>query len=644
MKYFLIVLISLYHITNGQVRDTTESSGSLTKDSSLVKINKAAAIDSVKKTAVVDTLKPLHQQTLSENSFFITNKQIIKLDYRYTGDLFKPFGFYFTKDFGFIGQPNEVMLYGTGFSGISYLEDGILFNNRLTNSLDLNQIQSENIDSIEIVPSPRGFLYSPYNNAVSVNFISKDFLSRPPYSRIKFYQGPNGEAMVDGLFNAWLYKKFNASFDITNRKTNTSYLNSSFSLWQTRLKLKYLLSDKINIIGNFYYVTSRTGLNGGADIIKIDSTTSNPNTILYDELLAPVVYPDRIEQIKQQFFSIRLLGKFSKSSGTDLTFYYKTDFDGISRGKDSTFFSNTNRNKIYGASLKQNFSEEFFNLTLTGNYEKYDLNYDIVSSNTFPVYNYNSSVYSASAVLSLNLPDKKFIPSAFYKISHNSISFYNRNERGFGFDLTFKPLPNISLYAGYSLYQNNFSNADIKNLEIGGSYSDKDLFIDMRFFSRKDFYPENYGLIQTAGFASIQKDMNGISTAINFSFYRLMIESAAAYYVNPSDQTNYFYNVPRFTFSGGLYYKDILFNSNLDLKTGLVYYHNSQRANSFSGNSANLVASNNRIDFTIEGRIQEAAIVYFVWQNLLNTKYFLVPYYPMPKRSIRFGIAWELFN
>jgi hypothetical protein len=87
---------------------------------------------------------------------------------------------------------------------------------------------------------------------------------------------------------------------------------------------------------------------------------------------------------------------------------------------------------------------------------------------------------------------------------------------------------------------------------------------------------------------------------------------------------------------GGLFYKDILFENNLDLKTGIVIKYYDFVSEEFE--------SAYQFDFTIAGRIQESAIVYFSWENLFNEQYFIVPYFPMRERGVRFGLAWELFN
>ncbi|MBK7868123.1 MAG: TonB-dependent receptor [Ignavibacteriales bacterium] len=56
------------------------------------------------------------------------------------------------------------------------------------------------------------------------------------------------------------------------------------------------------------------------------------------------------------------------------------------------------------------------------------------------------------------------------------------------------------------------------------------------------------------------------------------------------------------------------------------------------------VPASGQIDFFVAGTIQKVATIYFAWENLLNAKYYLSPYYPVLPRNIRFGIAWEFLN
>ena len=115
------------------------------------------------------------------------------------------------------------------------------------------------------------------------------------------------------------------------------------------------------------------------------------------------------------------------------------------------------------------------------------------------------------------------------------------------------------------------------------------------------------------------------------------MEDQASYYTT-GNLLELLYLFPKVNFTGGLYYKNILFSNNLNLKTGLIYSFMGKRNSSIGE-----VNSNWKLDFTA-GEIQKVAMIYFTWENLFNNEYYIVPYYPMYQRGIRFGIAWELFN
>ena len=81
------------------------------------------------------------------------------MEYQYTGDYLRVHPFNFIKDLGFTGQPNETFIYGVGNNAVSYLMDGVSVNDRYSNSLNLNLIQSEDVDSIEIIPLPLSLIH-----------------------------------------------------------------------------------------------------------------------------------------------------------------------------------------------------------------------------------------------------------------------------------------------------------------------------------------------------------------------------------------------------------------------------------------------------------------------------------------------------
>jgi outer membrane receptor protein involved in Fe transport len=122
--------------------------------------------------------------------------------------------------------------------------------------------------------------------------------------------------------------------------------------------------------------------------------------------------------------------------------------------------------------------------------------------------------------------------------------------------------------------------------------------------------------------------------------------------------------LPKFTSNGGVYYIDTLFSNNLKLKTGFNYYSYGSRyeqrfdyekgiSSSYLYDQINattyLINRNEftpsfQLDFFLAGRIQDSAIIYFTWENLLDARYSIVPYYPLYPRGLRFGVAWEFLD
>ena len=648
--FFIFLLLSIYVSSNSNLYPQNIDSSAIkknplllntiTKDS--VTTDTTGLLSTKKNLIKADTLVPLQQKPLYDHSYFINHGKIFHYNYRYTGDLLREYPFIFIKDEGFIGQANETFIYGAGSDGISFMQDGILYNDRFTNSLDLNNIQSDFIDSIEVIPSPRGFLYGLSPNPAAVNFITKDYLSVTPYSRIKYYQGPSGESFVDGFFSALLIKDLNISFDITNRNADSTYDNSDFNIWQAKTRLKYFLSNSFNIIGTYGYIKSLKGINGGINIDSAASVNPDLNSILYDNITAPVNFPNRKEEFIQHYFNISLLSNLFKKIKGGLDLYYRFNqnkFFGI----DTSISETKNKNKISGISLRQEFSQNIFKISLLGNFEHIDYNTGSIEKKIYTVSSGNLNNFSAASILSLNLLDGKLIPSVFYKYFKGK-DFYRKynNLNGIGTDVSYLLYNNFKFYFGYSNFESPYISKNISNTEFSINYLTGDNLISFKIFNR------DIALGKTEPDLFLYKNITGLGLKADYHIEQLLLEFSGEYYSNPgSDFKNL---MPDLNFMSGVFYNGILFNSNLNLKTGFLFYYTgaqnlpqiySQPVLSYYNNN---IASSLKIDFTLIGEIRRVAIIYFTWENLLDKKYFITPFYPMPSRGIRFGLGWELFN
>lgn len=650
IKKLLIILLIFTTNHLSQVLDSLkiDTTTSATDSLQTEVTDSTTLIDSLKTTQPPDTLSPIYGAPLSGVSTIINRNTFLFTNYRYSGDFIRSFQFNFTKDLGFTGQPHETFIYGIGDNGISYLRDGVLWNNRYTNSLDLNFIQSEDVDSIEIIPSPRGFLYGPYNNPVALNFIMKDFISPEPYTRLKYYEGPDGEAMIDGKFNALIAKRWNFSFQATNRIVDSTYRNSEFSIWQANAKLKYFLSNSINLTGWYYFVKSDQGLNGGVDFDSLSQISSDPDSDLYEPLSAPVLYPSRTLEVTQHSFGLRLQIKSFENGHGELNFYQKYLLDELRNQRDSIKISEDLKDNVSGIAIKYRQRFDLFSFNVFSNYESNRVDKDIENTyNGIPVFEdrilKDYEIFSLGGITALHLLNDALEFSVFYKFNNISVVDFSSNRTGGGVDVKYNLINLLHFYLGissYTNYENNSANA----FEVGGKIILNNLLVDLKYSRshfnllrlRRFFGPRTSGVVQL-------EEISALGLILRYKLWLILLEANTAYYIKSEDRE--LSDLPELQFNGGIYLNDFFFDGNLNLKAGFKFYYTG-KINSAENHLHNKIEvdPSNKIDFTLIGKIGEVAIFYFIWENLFDNTYFITPYYPMPRRNIRFGLAWELFN
>lgn len=646
------LLFLLFLFIPGSIYSQQDSTGVIAvsiKDTTFV--NDSSLVDSTSLVkSKVDSVIILNEKSFSDNSFFIYSKDITFNDYRYAGDFLRIFPLTFIKDLGFIGQDNEVYLYGVPSSAATYMNDGIYFNNRFTLQTDLNHIQTESVDSIEVINLPRGFLYGAELNPVAINFIEKDIYSKQPFTRIKYYEGPFGEAFVDGKFSINTFKRINISADVSNKKVDNRYVNSDFSLWRAGIKAKYFLSNSINLIGSYYHIKSLVGFNGGVDVDSIATYSTDINSVLYDNVLAPVKYPTRFLKSTQHHFALHTLTDFEGWGRSDIQLYYKftldEDYEPLSNYENKL----TNKNKVIGFAAAHTLEQDFWKLNLIGNYEQQVLRNINVVPTYFSDDTINTNTISFSAIASIFLFDSSIVPSFFSRIKNQSSDAnypltYNKNLFGFGADVSLILNNEIKLYVGISTFDQNFSEwSQMRTEEIGVQVNYDFVQTELKYFNVTNRYVQTiYPMIDYFGYNII--NFMGASLNANFSLWNFSLETLTSIYKNAGTNSGAnVLDVPDVTFRGGVYFKGLAFNSNLDIKTGFVFNYTGQQIITDHQFFNLSVDPSYKLDFTVAGQIQKVATVYFTWENLFDNDYFITPYYPMPNRNIRFGLSWELFN
>jgi hypothetical protein len=678
-SFTILFLAAAISIFSQPKRGIVQLSDSLKVDSlstTFMDSSKTGSIDLLQVNAKKDTLRPIVLRGYSSPGSTIktlNRDEIDKSDYRFTGDLFNYFPFGYNVDLGSIGNPSEVFINGLGWGNISYQLNGISVTNRYQNALDLNLIQSETIDSIEVSSLASGFLYNNFNNPVSVNFITRTKISPRPYSRIKFYQAPENEGMFSGMFSAYLIKRINWGFSLTNQSADPRYKNTELSNWQFNTNIRYMPSNKLNFLINYDYSKINMGLNGGVDY------SATPDDV-FDNVLANPLYDDRYHKNSGHNISLSALVEFDSSSYSNFTFYYQYNLDEFRQNEYSTDsteqkFINDNSYKAYGVKLHQNFEVSTLGIEIIAGYEKIDFDIDYSRRNSFLDLETTNRKISSIDLWSFGLKfntklfSNLLVPSFFVKTSglDDEMNF------GYGGEVQFNINNYLSASLGGSNYEKNINpfvypaTTNITVLEAGlkskfpfGSFDLSYFKIDQNKYpigllSKDDNYYPNSDIIY---YDIVDFKRSGVNIDLSIKLWKILLQSNTSFYF---DETKFVdRELPSQTSFGGIYYVDTLFNQNLDLKAGLKYkfygergaaiydfqkmqstYYYSDHSLTYTGG---LLQYDYQLDLFVAGKIRHRATVYLVFENLLDEQFYVVPYYPIQPRGLRLGFAWEFID
>ena len=683
--FSLLLLTFFYSVNYGQVsKKAAAKVDSLRKQNSIIP-------DSTKAILAKSTIKAITPASLLSSTFsrnVIDKNTLESVDYRFTEDYLMGASGTFIKKLGAGGMPTEVSLFGLSTTSTAFLNDGVNFTNRLTNFTDLHLFQSESIDSIEVIPLSRGFLLGN-NNISAVNIISREPSSSKPYSRLRYYQAPSGEGLIDGIFNITPFKKLNTYIELTNHGSDSYYTNSQFSNWMGNIRLTYLLSPSETIRINYKHVKSTVGLNGGMDLVATSNRFPNfaLDDLIYNNLSAVVRFPNRSISNTNNFFSATLLAKLIENSPSEFTFYYKDDLSEFRQNISGTVSENVipvsrnNKVQTLGVRFRQDYSTEIFDIVSLTTFERNKYIAELFQRE------FTNSSLSTSFITTLKLTDNTILPSVFVKYLINDSDM---NYLGIGGDVTVNISKRFSVYSGFSYFKKPFSKLENLNY-TGGLFHISGLsnrnqqiqtaelkaFADFGWlkFSAGYFLTKNNNELVSAFADSPDKlndeahfvntvgsTMQGLSLQAQLSFWKIHFNTNSTLYLSEDERIRN--GLPKFSSNGGVYYIDTLFNRNLKLKTGFNYYSYGSRyeqrfdfekgiSSSFWYDTSNGIYSqiglteftpSMQIDFFLAGRIQDNAIIYFTWENLLDSKFSIVPFYPVQPRGLRFGVTWEFLD
>lgn len=616
--------------------------------------------------ALPDTARPVRVkpevpvQPLLPASDFITAGEILFLNNRSAAEIL---GARWGTVLHSFGTPvlNSFISAGGGLPAQTvFLSNGFEMNDNSTTGFDLPVVLHEEIDSLEYISLTRSFLFGSENPSAAFNIIRRGRVSPLPFSKIRYYEGPYGEGMIDVQFNKLFYNSVNVTVDVMNRKNDDRFKNSSGSIWSGRASAEYLFSEKWNAGVSYYYAKSNVNNNMGVNVDSVKSYALNWETQLYDEIAAPVNDYYLYEKITRKQIEAVLRAKLLPALYTTVHLYSKS-YLREHRNEVITNIPSASMDfidKRMGVLVRQEAVLGIATARLSWQYEdaaRKAENFRGDPAIRRVLYPYDSeekwNIFTGE--LSIELI-KGLRAGAFGKINTDGL----KNKQGFGADLEYLS-DRLSIYAGFSRYRQSsplqgFSPTliDRSIAELRTVWRDDSFVLRANVYMLSNKFEQNLVVPLLSGVNVAASDFLGETvTGAGLSGWMkqgIILTEASVSFNNSSTAIVF---EPPFDGKVGIYYNDTLFDSSLVLKTGFeVKYRSSYRGRfnaPFYGNFIFAPVDNPSVytlDFFTSGKVGENATVFFLWENLLNEEYYQMYLYPMPARGVVFGINWEMFN
>lgn len=634
----------------------------------------------IKDSVIIDTLAPLYQLPMLGATWEFSQDDLKLMNFRNGATLLQHFPVAYNRSMGFLGQPSEMVFYGEGNGKISFLEDGIEINNGTTGSFYFDYLQEGYIDKISLYPSYMGFVYAATPKQITLGVTGRDFISGAPYSKIKYFEGPAGEGYIDVHYNQTLSNRFTLFTEVANNKVNDGFRNSDLSLWRGKVKLKYIISNKINLLAGYDYIQHDVGLNGGVDydsakVLAAGVPGKTADDFLYDDRAAPVKYLNRYQKSTQNRLHFKAFGSLGTSSYFEGSVYHLTELSEFRQnetvpGNSPDKIMTNNRYSITGASFRSAFATKHFDADLNANYSSLTVTNSWFANDewTEELFPQKKTSFSVGGTITGKL-------AGFELSGFGKFFIYNKNHySGIGGEAKAAITDEINFRAGVGYIES----LNIERSIFGGETKSTKFEAEFTVKSGPVY-------VSLLGWAS-NDEFNQLNSIIIPFDLEILLGSYVSFLTNPVEMPQKFYYgvvgnvaysignftgfvnaqynrrklegsgkdmIPAINGKAGVTYASILFNEALNLRTTLSFsFRSSSVAIAYNFISDRVlyepwkedVPASGQLDFFLAGTIQKVATVFVAFENLLGAKYYLVPYYPVLPRNFRFGINWEFLN
>ena len=591
----------------------------------------------------VDTLSALHSH------------EFIHTDAHYIGDLLWKVPGTFLREFGEPGQPVQLSRIGVDTRGISLQLDGRPVNDPVTGAFNLYDIPIEYVDEIELFDGSGALFQSANSSGGTINFVSHQYNSSRPMTKLRFFQGGFDHILSDGIFSQNVGRGLNAMLGFQRHVTDGRFKNSAYDSWNFRIRLRYNPSENLNTWIGEFYTKSTIGLNGGID------ATNSPS--LYDEVTA-IVNDLRTYQITSRHdLTAGIVGRFlsDTASLSKATLFYSSIDREYSNGDPSggpPLFSNFQLSSVAGIKLQQKVSLPVGSFDFGAEFESRHVGQDHYLEKRTDQY----AAASARTMLNAGNWIEGTVSGRYEKLrADNALSW--------GVNLKSHPTSWLEVWGDQSrsyrfptiqeLFwvdsalsrSDNLTKETHSLLQVGTRIRTSSLEAGLTGFVKKiqNFITLIPRTDEEPGFVFISTpvlDYSGLTAYLKIRVSVFELASNVAF-THSKKNGSYPPDIPQITSVSELSYRDQLVGGELDLKGAIrlkaVSHHRGlqfvPRLGMFAEQGFSEMPGFTSLDFYVVAKIGDAYLT-FEWENPINVNTMVIPFYPLMDRNIKVGLNW----
>jgi hypothetical protein len=527
----------------------------------------------------------------------------------------------------------------------------------------------EFIDHVEIATGSESASFGDGSAGVGMNFVSRSYNSIKPFTKLRYVQDPKSTLLTDGLFTQNVARGLNLMFAFQRNTSQGLYTNSALDAWNIRTRLRYDLSDRINLSLMDFYTQTENGMNGGVDI-------TNPNVQdVFSGTGAYVVHPSAWDKISRHDVTFTTLARIlpDSFSMTQASLFYTTYEREFNKPEyivehyynDIGTVDDFARANVLGARLQQNISFMSMNglvgaQTLRRQTERTRI-LPIIDETENLVFGKMSLPLDGFVIPSISAEHKTLRGTAATNLGGNVV-LNPFSWLSFSFDVSwFDRLPTIQelYWTDSTIFRPSAIQKERHTLyQVGmGMHSDSSVDVHVGAFQRLVDNAINFSTSTTAsGTAATvinniaKEEILGITGSARvcwkwFEVYGTMTLTKTT----QNDSLKTF--MPDVLFSGELSYRNKallgVYNVRLGVRSSFYNRQNGMTLipsllayQEYQGYN---IGRTTTLDIFLVLKIGDAHLS-LSYLNAMNLRYMQAPIYPMPSAAIRIGVNWEFLD